>query len=866
MDSSRWEQIQDLFHQALERPEPERRAFVVAAADGDSEIISEVTIMLGADGRRTSLLDRGLSEVAHQVVNGSSAPASFKEFGPYRIEKLLGEGGMGVVYLAERLDAGNRVAIKFLLHAALSPARRDNFTREIKTLARLKHPFVSRLYDAGSLDDGTPWFAMEYVEGVPLSAYIREQPRSVKERLRLFRSICDAVQYAHSQEIIHRDLKPSNIFVEKDGTPRLLDFGIAKQLQKFDDPTDQTRPALRFFSRDYAAPEWALDGVVGFQTDVYSLGVILYEMLTGRLPGQNPEKPSAAAGGELPLSKSAWSDLDVLCLKAMHPDPGKRYQSVEAVIRDVDHYLNREPLEARPDTLGYRLGKFVERNRSSVIAASLVFALLTGLVVFFTMRLARARDSVLAEAARTQRIERFMENLFEGEDKEAGPPENLRVVTLLDHGVQRAQELKSDPAIQAELYETLGTIYLKLGKFEKSDSLLNSALERRKTAGVSDQSIIAGNILALGQLRGEQARLPEAERLIRQALDIARRRLPPGDPIIPKALAALGPVLTDRGDYNQAVDVLNEALRLQSAHGEANGDVADTLTSLSEAHFQNGKYPESDSLNQRAVKIFQQIYGPRDPRMAENFINLGSVQYQLGNYPQAEQYFRQALATHQSWYGKDNPATARAEYYVAQALAWELRYDESQALLKHAQAVIEQSYGKDHPRVALVLSSLGSNAADMGKLDEAAVDFERMAAIYRSAYGEQHQMTAIALGSLAAVYLKKHEYAEAEGLFREVIDIYNKVLPPGHFNMAIAQARLGRALVSQKRYREAEEHTLGAYEILKKQANPSLDFLQGSRADLVRIYNALGQSAKAAKFKAELEASRPPKVDVPKRK
>ncbi len=243
--------------------------------------------MLKADSGSASLLDRGLPAVAYEMLESPRDAAGFPEFGPYRLLRILGEGGMGVVWLAERADAGNLVAIKFLPHAGLSPARRERFAREIKTLGKLKHPFIARFYDAGTLD-GTPWFAMEYVEGVPLTQYLREKAFSFEERLRLFRSVCDAVQYAHGQEIIHRDLKPSNILVEADGTPRLLDFGIAKELHNLDEASDQiddrTRPALRFMSREYAAPEWALDGTVGFQTDVYSLGVILYEMLAGRLP------------------------------------------------------------------------------------------------------------------------------------------------------------------------------------------------------------------------------------------------------------------------------------------------------------------------------------------------------------------------------------------------------------------------------------------------------------------------------------------------------------------------------------------------------------------------------------------------------
>jgi len=298
MDSARWDQIQSVFYEVVTRPESERLSILETACGSDEPLMADVLAMLEADSNTTSLLDRGLPDMAYQLVGTPFDPTYSREFGPYRLKRILGEGGMGVVWLAERVDAGNLVAIKFLPHAELSPARRERFAQEIRTLAKLKHPFIARLYDAGTLADGTPWFVMEYVEGAGFTEYCRQRPRSVEERLRLFRSVCEAVQYLHGQGIIHRDLKPSNIMVEGDGTPRLLDFGIARELQPQDESSDHTRAGLRFMSRDYAAPEWAREGIVGTYTDVYSLGVILYEMLTGgekSIAADDPEKPSVAA-------------------------------------------------------------------------------------------------------------------------------------------------------------------------------------------------------------------------------------------------------------------------------------------------------------------------------------------------------------------------------------------------------------------------------------------------------------------------------------------------------------------------------------------------------------------------------------------
>ncbi len=285
MDSKRWERVQALFHQAADLPASERQSFLESACCDDHGLLSDVSAMLREDARSTSLLDRDMAVIAHDVLSPSDSDNLPEDrFGPYRLKKSLGEGGMGVVYLAERPDLGSAVAIKILRDAWLSPARRERFASEQRTLAQLNHPSIARLYDADTLADGTPWFAMEYVEGLHLTAYSAQNQCSVEERLGLFRLVCEAVQFAHQHAVIHRDLKPSNILVRSDGSIRLLDFGIAKQIETLDTPVDQTLTGLRLMTPAYAAPEQIRGERVGIQADVYSLGVILYELLAGLAP------------------------------------------------------------------------------------------------------------------------------------------------------------------------------------------------------------------------------------------------------------------------------------------------------------------------------------------------------------------------------------------------------------------------------------------------------------------------------------------------------------------------------------------------------------------------------------------------------
>jgi len=860
MDSARWERIQTLFHQAAERPADERAAFLGNACLDDDSLAAEVLAMLDEDAREASLLDHEVAEIAGRWGGGEEVPAALRQIGAYRVLNMLGEGGMGVVYLAQREDLGSLAAIKILRDAWMSPARRARFESERRTLAQLNHPSIARLYDADTLRDGTPFFVMEYVEGVPLTEYCRGQRCGVREKLRLFRAVCEAVHYAHRHAIIHRDLKPSNILVKVDGSVRLLDFGIAKQMDPAGGPmnVEHTRTGLRMLTPAYAAPEQIRGQSVGIHTDVYSLGVILYELLAGRLPFD----PAHLTPGEMETlivegeaqKPSAGADLDVLCLTAMHRDAERRYGSVEALIRDVDHYLEGEPLDARPDTVGYRLGKFVGRNRRVVMAAAAVLVLVAALVVVFTVRLASARNAALAQTARTQRIQKFMLNLFDGGDKAAGPAQDLRVVTLIDHGVQEARSLNAEPAVQADLYETLGGLYQKLGKFEQADVLLRSALDRRTALFGANAPGVAESTVELGLLRVDQAKLEEAERLVRDGLDKAKGLRPPDDAAVAKATVALGEVLEARGAYAQAITVLDDAVKLQSVQGGATPELAASIVELANNHYYAGHYDVADSLNQRALAMHRQLNGERHPLVAEDLINLGAAQYDRGNYSEAERFDRQALDITESFYGRDHPETAAKLTLLARALIKQDREDQAEPLLKRALAIRERVYGALHPQVASTVNELGTMALKRGKLDEADADFRRMIEIYKSVYHDQHYLIGIAVSNLASVEMERKQFARAEQLYREAVRRFTETQSAEHLNTGIARIKLGRALLRQARYQEAEGEALAGYRILSKQASPSVSWLKNARKDLTAIYEALHQPEKVKQFQAEIAA------------
>jgi serine/threonine-protein kinase len=608
----------------------------------------------------------------------------------------------------------------------------------------------------------------------------------------------------------------------------------------------------------YAAPEQLRGQPSGAFTDVYALGVILYELLAGRPPfdfsGRAPAEAEALILQREPDPPSRDAELNVLCLTAMHKDAERRYASVEALVRDIDHYLAGEPLEARPDTLGYRASKFVRRNRRAVAAAALLAAGVAALVAFYTVRLTAARNTALAEAARTQRVLRFTMSLFNGGAKEAGPAKDLRVAALLDRGLAEAARLDRDPVVQTELYETLGVVYQQLGDFNRADELLQSALNRRRAAPDRNQAKAVESIIKLALLRVDQAKLDEAERLAAEALAIVRRTLPPDHPTVAAATHAWGRVLEERGSYDRALESLQEAVRLRSAPGADPADLAESLVELASSHFYAGHYPESEAINRRLLDMHRQLYGDRHPLIAEDLVNLGAIQQELGNYAKAEEFHRQALEITQAFYGTDHYRTASGLTLIARAVSKQDRYDEAQQLLDRAVAIQEKVFGSVHPRVASALNEVANVALMKDRYDEAEAAFRRMVDVYRAVHSGKHYTIGIGLANLGSVYMARRQEPAAEALFREALAMYAQTLPPEHLNVAITKVKLGRVLLRQNRFVEAENETLAGYEVLSRQANPAVTFLRAARQDLAAIYTSLKQPERAKVFQAELAA------------
>ncbi len=884
-DDRRWVRVQDLFHAALERDPGERPAFVETATRDDPSIRAEVLDLLAADEGGWTFLDRGVGSVADRILDppaqgsGDTSPHSGGSgegatrgdgptFGPYRILSFLGEGGMGTVHRVIRDDLGSEAALKILRDGTLSPARRARFLAEQRTLAGLRHPGIAHLLDAGALPDGTPWFVMELVEGAPLDEYIRQADPSLEERLLLFRSVAEVVQHAHRHAVIHRDLKPSNILVGEDGQVKVIDFGIAKRLgPEGQPPREATRTGLRILTPAHAAPEQLRGEAVGVHTDVYALGVLLFQLLSGQTPflveggsleeaaavrtAGPPPRPSALRVRHSPGSlgseegarsdpgargspgtgtwrshavppvrggsRSEWADLDVLCMTAMHSDPLRRYSTVEALLRDLEHFLRREPLEARPDTLGYRAGTFMRRNRTPVGVAAAALLVLMASSVAWTVSLLDARDRALAEAARAERVQRFTVNLFQGTDPDFAPAEALRVVELLERGVQEARALEADPTLQAELYLALGGIHHQLGRLEAADSLIQAALELRRGRRGGEHPEVAEALVALGLVKEAQASLDEAEALAREGLEMTLRTLPDRHPGRARALAALGGVLEARGRYDEALPLVEEAVHLHRLRGDPGAELASALGQLVNLNFYLGRYPQADSLGWEALSLNRKLYGETHPAAARDLINLGAVAFELGDAHRAEELFREALSIQEPWYGLEHPATAANLTMLGRALVRQERMDEATQVLRTSLAINRETLGEVHPRVASAENELGLIAQAAGDWAEARNHFLRMTAIYEALYPEGHSWVGVARSNLAGTHQAEGNHGEAERLLREVLEMYGRILPEGHQLAGIAWIRLGSALVAQERFQEGLEALLSGREILTVQ-------------------------------------------------
>jgi eukaryotic-like serine/threonine-protein kinase len=876
-----WAQIESIFHAALELPPERRGAFVDAQAQGNSDLKNEVLAMLQQDTEGVSWFTESISNFVDWALDNdpeepSSTPPT--QIGPYWQLEFLGKGGMGEVWKYQREDTGHPVAIKFVHpqpDPELNDLKRKQHRQEITHLAGLRHPNIVSFHDAGSLSDGTAWFVMDFVDeyqrGMRFIDYLRQSGWNVEKQLRFFRVICEAVLYAHQQSIVHRDLKPSNVLVAKDGSPQVVDFGIARKLTADEQQETSAGPTGPMMTPSYAAPEWRNGGQWTQLTDVYALGVMLYEVLAGRHPylasdnppkylddSNPPEKPSAVAGRIVPdgpfskLTRIQKNDLDAICLKAMSRDTGDRgrYRSVDALIHDIDRYLNDEPLDAVPHSFGYLAAKFLRRNRRAVLTTAAMLLVTVLLVAVFMVRLAHEKNIAVTQAARTRHLQEFMADLLQGGDREAGPALNLPVTAMIDRGELQANALSNESEVQADLYETLGSMSERLGRLDKADALLSHALSERLALPVANPADTVRNRLALAMVRAEKGHTKEAVQQAHESLAEIRHDSPENRSQLGQAEMTLGAVMILDGEQKQALPFLGNAVTdLEASEGSSSPRLAHALSLVGDANIYAGNYDAADAANRRALAIDRAVYGENHPHVAGDLNNLAQTLEIHDKSSQAEPLELEAVTILTKWYGPDHPETAARMVELSEILMHENKFDEARGFLLRALAVIEHVYGPDHPRLAYVLNSLGILNMSNKKFSDAEDDYRRMAAIYTKAFGDSDYRVAVATGNLASVYSAEKNYAQAERVQLDALARFIRALGANDVQTGQAQARLGRILLHEKKYTEAAQHSLAGYEAIQSQMSPDSAWVRGAREDLAYAYTALHQPEKAKLYR-----------------
>ncbi|HZG43741.1 MAG TPA: serine/threonine-protein kinase, partial [Longimicrobium sp.] len=774
----RWRRINDTLDEALDLAPDQRDGFLARACGDDAALRTEVEQLLRSCESTGGLLDAPAPGLAAALADGEPGVSEGTLVGPYRIVRELASGGMGTVYLAERDDPRlrQRVALKMVrqgLHADYLVRR---FLEERQILASLEHPGIARLLDGAVTAAGVPWFAMEYVEGVPLDEYCDRHRLGVDERLRLFAQVCDAVQYAHRNLVAHRDLKPSNILVTESGQPKLLDFGIARLVAGGEAPADGERTAIgpRLLTPEYASPEQLRGEPVSTVTDVYSLGVILYGLLTGRRPyrprGESrwelpgallgpPERPSAlAAAGEeageaaasrgttpARLARRLMGDLDAIVLKAMRPEPGQRYATAEQLAADLRRHAAGLPVGARADTRWYRVRKFVSRHRAGVAASAAALVLLMGFAVVTRVQAMR----IAAERDRAQQVESFLLGLFDRSDLYQGSTRAVTVRDLLDRGAAEIADVRQ-PEVRWRLQLALGHAYYGQGDYGRAIALLDSSYAAlRRLRGERDQETIAianqlANVLRVA------GRYDRAQALYRVILDARRRELGAGSVEVARSLNGLAMVLRMQGRYTEAEGLLREALAIDRMHAaDAPSGLPQTLNNLGHVMRESGRLGDAEALHRESLAVRRAVWGPEHFEVTVSLANLAGVLRDRGDHSGADTLYRQVLALRLRLAGEEHPDLAMDRAGYAQLL---------------------------HLR---------------GDLEGGEALYRRALTVQRQVLPPGHALTATTLTGLGALLVDRDRPAEALPLLQEALAARRGALPPGHWYVAETESALG---------------------------------------------------------------------------
>jgi serine/threonine-protein kinase len=831
----------DLFERALEQPREERESFVESESGEDAALRNRVLAMLRADAGDSPMLDAAPNELASALATGPPPALDGRSIGPYTITAMLGRGGMGIVYLAKRQDVDKLVALKLVAGGLASPDRIARFIRERRVLAQLEHPHIARLLDAGVTEDGTPWFAMEYVPGRPIDEFCDLQRLTIDQRLTLFEQVCSAVAYAHQHLVVHRDLKPSNILVAANGEARLVDFGIAKLMSESAHPAEVVTATHSLpLTPQYASPEQIQGEPITTASDVYQLGALLFELLTGRPPhperlvrlgeradvavtkpsnvvlrgaatdrgssGDSAPAPDALAGLRQTtperLRRRLSGDLDNIVLRATHLEPPRRYATTEQLADDIRRHIEGMPVLAKPTTAAYRMNRFVRRHKvGTAIAAGAVLAL-----AGFVFAMAEQTQRIEAQRVRAEQVTTLLSDLFTGADPAETQGDTVSVTTLLERGAERLRAgLTSDPEVKGRLLAIIAYAYKNLGQLPRSTELQSEAVDALRSTLAADHPTVLHSMATLAGLLVQTGDKARAKSLSAEMVPVARSLPASRRYDLAKVLASDGFIRQLTSDDSGARRAYEEALAVyRTVPDSFSLPLEETLVNLGYIELNRGNAQRAEQLWREAVELRVKRLGGNHSQTAKTMLDLSAALVQLNKLDEAERIARDAVSIQKRVFRRPNTDVVGGLSALSEVLGARGKFAEAESTQRVVLPLLREVWGDSSQPVANATVNLAIYAQRQGRLDEAEQLNREALRRFTMIAGLQSRATAIVMTNLAYTLYLQRSLDESAALYRDAIstlDVTSQGTPQ------LAQALTDFAVVLRERGNNAEGAT-----------------------------------------------------------
>lgn len=813
--------VHELFDRLLDLPERDRADFLHTQCKNEPELRQTLERLLAATTGTQHESAAGIepcgalfSALWAEVAPPASDTEALinRRIGAYRLLENIGEGGMATVYLAERADGvfEHQVAFKLLRSGARDADTVHRFNQERQVLAQLTHPNVARLLDGGVTDDGVPYLVMDYVDGQPIDAYCAAKAVSTRDILRLILDVANAVAFAHRNLILHRDIKPSNVLVTDAGEASLLDFGIAKILddKAMGEQTSLTTTALRPMTPRFASPEQISGAPMTTASDVYQLGCLLYLLLTGTSPHGDdatsqvdvveailrtrPTPPSSVT-----QRTGLRGDLDNICLKALSKQPDRRYVTAGEFIDDIERHLADQPIRARGDSTFYRLTRFVKRNALAVGATAVVVGVIAAQTLYYTARLTNARDAARAEADKAGQVSQFLASVFAETDPDRTQGNPMTARELLDRGVERIEnDLADQPAVQAQMYLTMGKTYSSRGLLDDAEPLLQKSVSMRRQILGDRHPDFFVSLLELGVLKWRQGLYSEAEARLQEAFDMAQSQFGPDDQRTLSSQSTLGLTIWRQGRFAEA-QVLQEDVvaKTRQRYGDGAQELGPRLNNLAGVYWMQARFDLAAGAYAEALQINRQNLGAEHPSSLDALNNLAMTRREQGRYAESSGLLEEVIALRGVVLGKDHPRTLGSIYQLATNY---LRSGFADKAIGPLQDVIEQrtiALGQDHPDTLIAMRSMAGALIMAGRPDDAKPYIDQALDGHRAALGPHHYDTLLDQQTLGHWYAAKRRWRDALDVQKVAADALMLSFGPGHEVTLLSRIRVVQALL-----------------------------------------------------------------------